>query len=74
MICTSTPELLFDAVLVVLTRIVLNAVEAVPVRDAKLSPRAPGFGTPWVSTSDQTWRRYAGDIKSSFQKPSRWER
>ena len=53
---------------------VLNSVEAVPVRDAKLSPRSPGFGTPWVSTSDQTWRRYAGDIKRSFQKPSRWER
>lgn len=53
---------------------VLNKVEAYPVVDAKLGIRSPGVGTPWVSTSDQSWRRYAGDIKRRFQKPSRWER
>lgn len=52
---------------------VLNKVDAYPVVDAKLSPRSPGFGTPWVSTSDLSWRRYAPEIKRRFQKPSRWE-
>jgi hypothetical protein len=52
---------------------VLNEVEAYPVIDAKLGMRQPGIGTPWVSTSDQTWRRYATWIKPRFQKPSRWE-
>lgn len=52
---------------------VLNEVEAYPVVDAKLSPRSPGLGTPWVSTSDASWRRYALDIRKRFQKPSRWE-
>lgn len=53
---------------------VLNKVEAYPVFDAKLSRSQPGVGTPWVSTSDQTWRIYAPSIKKRFQKPSRWER
>lgn len=53
---------------------VLNKVEAYPVVDAKLGLRsATGVGTPWVSTSDQSWRRYAPEIKKRFQKPSRWE-
>lgn len=51
----------------------LNKVDAYPVVDAKLGPRSPGVGTPWVSTSDQSWRRYALDIRRRFQKPSRWE-
>lgn len=53
---------------------VLNEVSAYPVSDGKLSPRQTGFGTPWVSTSDQSWRLYAAAIKRRFQKPSRWER
>lgn len=53
---------------------VINEVEAHPVVDAKLGLRATGYGTPWVSTSDQSWRRYAPQIKPRFQKPSRWER
>lgn len=53
---------------------VLNKVEAYPVQDAKLGMRQPGVGTPWISTSDQSWRKYALPIKKRFQKPSRWER
>lgn len=53
---------------------VLNKVEAYPVSDVKLGQRTTGVGTPWVSTSDQSWRRYASNIKPRFQKPSRWER
>lgn len=53
---------------------VLNKVEAYPVVDGKLGARTPGFGTPWISTSDESWRRYMGQIKPRFQKPSRWER
>jgi hypothetical protein len=53
---------------------VLNKVEAYPVVDAKLSRRSTGVGTPWVSTSDSTWRIYANAIKKRFQKPSRWEK
>jgi len=52
---------------------VLNKVEAHPVVDAKLSPKSHGIGTPWLSTSDQTWRRYALEFRKRFQKPSRWE-
>lgn len=52
---------------------VLNEVEAYPVFDAKLGIRSPGIGTPWVSTSDESWRRYGVDIKKRFQKTSRWE-
>lgn len=52
----------------------LNKVEAYPVVDAKLGTRQSGVGTPWISTSDQTWRRYSTTIKQRFQKPSRWER
>jgi hypothetical protein len=53
---------------------VLNKVEAYPVQDAKLGARQPGVGTPWISTSDQSWRKYALPIRKRFQKPSRWER
>lgn len=53
---------------------VLNKVDAYPVYDAKLSSRQSGVGTPWISTSDQSWRRYAPSIRKRFQKPSRWER
>lgn len=53
---------------------VLNQVKAYPVIDAKLgSGKATGIGTPWISTSDHSWRRYAMSIKKRFQKPSRWE-
>lgn len=51
----------------------IQKVDAVPVPDAKLGLRANGYGTPWISTSDETWRRYAGPIKKRFRKPSRWE-
>lgn len=54
---------------------VLNRIEAYPVRDAKLTgTRQAVMGTPWVSTSDLSWRRYAKPIGDRFQKPSRWER
>lgn len=53
---------------------VLNKVHAYPVKDAKLGIRSPGFGTPWVSTSDESWRRYASAMRERFQKPSRWEK
>jgi len=53
---------------------VLNKIEAYPIHDAKLSTKQPGIGTPWISTSDQSWRRYSSAIKKRFQKPSRWER
>lgn len=52
---------------------VLNEIEAYPVQDVKLGPVNTGVGSPWVSTSDQSWRRYSRDIMSRFQKPSRWE-
>lgn len=52
---------------------VLNEVTAYPVVDAKLGARVSGVGTPWVSTSDESWRRYAMDMRNRFQKPSRWE-
>jgi len=51
----------------------LNEVEATPVQDVKLGLGTTGYGSPWVSTSDQSWRRYATPIKARFQKPSRWE-
>lgn len=53
---------------------VINKVDAYPVQDVKLGIHATGVGTPWVSTSDQSWRRYAGNMRQRFQKPSRWER
>ena len=53
---------------------VLNKVDAHPVADVKLGPRVSGVGSAWLSTSDLSWRRYMGPIKSRFQKPSRWER
>lgn len=52
---------------------VLNEVHAYPVADAKLGMKVTGIGTPWVSTSDESWRRYALDMKRRFPKPSRWE-
>lgn len=51
----------------------LAKVDAYPVSDAKLSTRVAGIGTPWISTSDQSWRRFAPSIRKRFQKPSRWE-
>lgn len=51
----------------------LYAPDAYPVQDCKLGLASTGFGTPWVSTADQTWRRYAGEIVPRFQKRSRWE-
>lgn len=53
---------------------VLNKVDAHPVSDVKLGGRATGYGSPWISTSDESWRRYARDISQRFQKPSRWEK
>lgn len=53
---------------------VLTGVHAHPVKDAKLGLKNLGVGTPWVSTSDESWRRYATTITKRFQKPSRWER
>lgn len=53
---------------------VLNGVRAYPVVDAKLGGRVTGMGTPWISTSDQTWRIYAPDMRTRFQKPSCWEK
>lgn len=53
---------------------VLNEVQAYPVKDAKLGTTNNGVGTPWLSTSDQSWRRFAAPMKKRFQKPSRWER
>lgn len=52
----------------------ISEVTAYPVGDSKLGTRNTGYGTPWVSTSDQSWRRYAPTIKPRFQKPSRWEK
>jgi hypothetical protein len=51
----------------------LNKVDAHPVQDVKLGTRNTGVGTPWLSTSDLSWRQYAGAMKKRFQKPSRWE-
>lgn len=53
---------------------VLNNVKAWPVKDAKLGVNSSGVGTPWVSTSDESWRRYGRSMMNRFQKPSRWER
>ena len=52
---------------------VLNEVVAYPVQDCKLGLKTSGVGTPWVSTSDQSWRRYGRELTKRFQKPSRWE-
>lgn len=52
---------------------VLNKVDAHPVADVKLGLRVTGVGSPWISTSDQSWRRYGPPIRQRFQKPSRWE-
>lgn len=52
---------------------VLNRIEAHPVRDCKLGTGVTGLGTPWVSTSDQSWRRHRSALIPRFQKPSRWE-
>lgn len=51
----------------------INKVHAYPVQDVKLSTHMHGVGSPWVSTSDQSWRRYASMMRLRFQKPSRWE-
>lgn len=52
---------------------VMNKVDAHPVQDVKLGTHTTGVGSPWVSTSDLSWRRYAGQMRQRFQKPSRWE-
>lgn len=52
---------------------VLNGVEAYPVPDVKLGPHVTGIGSPWISTSDATWRKWRNAISRRFQKPSRWE-
>lgn len=52
----------------------LNHVDAYPAVDAKLSTGQRGVGTPWLSTSDESWRRFAAPLTKRFQKPSRWER
>jgi hypothetical protein len=51
----------------------INKVDAHPVRDVKLELNSRGVTSAWMSTSDQSWRRYAPSIKKRFQKPSRWE-
>mgnify|MGYP003441676133 FL=1 len=51
-----------------------SGVEATPVTDSKLGRTSTGYGTPWVSTSDESWRLHARQITPRFQKPSRWER
>ena len=51
----------------------LAGVEAHPVRDSKLGRSVTGYGTPWVSTSDESWRLHGRHITPRFQKPSRWE-
>ena len=49
-------------------------VAAYPVQDVKLGLSSTGEGSPWVSTSDQNWRRYARTMQRRFQKPSCWEK
>lgn len=51
----------------------LNKVDAVPVPDVKVGTRFKGFGSPWLSTEDQTWRLFQHEMAKRFQKPSRWE-
>jgi hypothetical protein len=51
----------------------INAVDAYPVMDGKLGIKNLGVGTPWLSTSDEVWRRYGPAMRRRFQKPSRWE-
>lgn len=52
----------------------INKVDAYPVQDVKLGRTATGIGSPWISTSDQSWRLHSPSIKKRFQKPSRWEK
>lgn len=52
---------------------VLNEVKAYPVSDVKLGPKVTGIGSPWISTSDASWRKWRQAIAKRFQKPSRWE-
>jgi hypothetical protein len=51
----------------------LSGVEAYPVPDVKLSDTVTGIGSPWISTSDASWRKWGPAIRRRFQKPSRWE-
>lgn len=44
------------------------------VEDCKLGTNSIGMGTPWISTSDQAWRRFRASLVRRFRKPSRWER
>lgn len=52
---------------------VLNEVEAYPVVDVKLGAKVSGVGSPWISTSPASWRKWRQAIAGRFQKPSRWE-
>lgn len=51
----------------------LNEVDAAPVADVKVGNRAAGAWSPWLSTSDASWRLHAATLTKRFQKPSRWE-
>jgi hypothetical protein len=51
----------------------LSGVEAYPVPDVKLSETVTGIGSPWISTSKASWRKWQQGIRKRFQKPSRWE-
>lgn len=53
---------------------VLNEIEAIPVEDVKLGVGKPNPHSPWISTSDSSWRKYGRQISQRFQKPSRWEK
>ena len=53
---------------------VLNEVEATPVADVKVAAVTPAYGSPWVSTSDQSWRKHAPDLMRRFPEKSHWER
>lgn len=51
----------------------LSGVESYPVPDVKLGRSVTGIGSPWISTSDASWRKWRRAISQRFQKPSRWE-
>lgn len=53
---------------------VLNGIEAHPVPDVKVGSGPPRHWSPWLSTSDQSWRLYAARIGQRYKKPSRWEK
>ena len=53
---------------------VLTGLKAYPVKDAKLSTQLVQPGTPWVSTSDQSWRLHRRTLTKGLGEPSRWDR